>query len=84
MAALIALFPTAVALSLLVFGLGGLEPNLPRVLWLIAAAILLGPCLVAILGVVAWLALVAATAIAVRLYAATRPRAPQARRPLRG
>jgi uncharacterized protein involved in exopolysaccharide biosynthesis len=81
MAALIALLPTAVALSLLVFGLGGHEPNLPRVLWLLAAAMLLGPCLVAIFGFVAWLAMVAATAIALRLYAATRP---QARRPLRG
>jgi len=64
MSALFSLIPTAVALGLLLYGLGGHEPTLPRNLWLLAGAIIAGPVAVTLLGFVGWLLMVTAASFA--------------------
>ena len=77
MGALLSFIPTVVALGLLAFGLEGRTPTPARVLWVVAGAIVLGPLAVAMLGLLGWLMMVTAAALALAAYALTR-------RPLRG
>ncbi len=77
MGALFSFIPTVVALWLLAFGLERRAPTAPRVLWVVAGAIVLGPVAVAMLGLLGWLTMVEAAALALAVYAVTR-------RPLRG
>ena len=77
MSALFSLIPTAVALGLLLYGLGGLAPTLPRNLWLFAGAILVGPVAVTLLGFVGWLLMVTAATFALVAFSVLRS-------PLRG
>jgi hypothetical protein len=72
MSSLFSLIPTTVALGLLLYGLAGYEPTLPRNLWLFAASILVGPVAVTLLGLVGWLLMVTAAALALVGYAASR------------
>jgi len=74
MSALFSLIPTAVALGLLLYGLGGQQPSLPRNLWLLAGAIIVGPVAVTLLGFVGWLLMV--TAVTFALVAFTVVRSP--------
>ncbi len=76
MSTLFSLIPTAVALGLLVYGLAGYRPTLPRNLWLFAAAILAGPVAITLLGFLGWLLLVTAAALALVGYATLRRRPP--------
>jgi hypothetical protein len=77
MGVLFSIIPTVVALWLLAFVLEHRAPTLPRVLWVFAGAIVLGPVAVAMLGLIGWLVMVTAAALALAVYAITR-------RPLRG
>ena len=77
MSALFSLIPTAVALGLLLYGLGGHQPTLPRNLWLFAAAILVGPVAITLLGFAGWLLMVTAATFALVAFSVLRS-------PLRG
>ena len=75
---LIIFIPTLCALALVVFGLGGYAPTAPAILWTIAGAIMFGPVVVTLFGLLGWLLMVFTGTVAATAYAANR------HRPLRG